>query len=131
MASKTFHGSCHCQKVRFEVDLDLRAGAFKCNCTRCAKARFWAASVKSEAFRLLTGESDLSIYNPGSEGMFCKHCGVFIGGRAQSKSGDWIVAVNLAALDEVDPRVWQDVPIRYMDGRNDRWDREPEVTFHL
>ena len=39
------HGGCHCGALRFEVELDLSAGTAKCNCTYCAKSRFWLVQV--------------------------------------------------------------------------------------
>lgn len=128
---KTYHGSCDCEKVKFQATLDLSAGTFKCNCRICTKSRFWGAAVEPEQFKVLAGESELSTYWTNPVHHFCRHCGVKVFGRGQRPDGQVSYAVALTTLDDLDPRELTQAPVAYFDGRHDRFDREPEFKGHL
>jgi hypothetical protein len=131
---KTYKGSCHCGAVAFEADIDLAAGASKCNCSICTKTRNWGVSVKPEQFRLLSGAAELSDYRFGEaiHHLFCKHCGVrpFARGNVPQIGGEF-VAIQLACLDDASPAELIDAPVRYCDGRNNAWWNSPAETRHL
>lgn len=136
MANKTYRGSCHCGKVRFEATLDLAAGTGKCNCTSCWKKRWWSARVQPENFRALGGAEMLSGYQPGAERGhrgFCTRCGVFP--YAWVAKSEWnpteYVSINVAALDDLDPAELAAAPVQYMDGRTNNWWHPPAETRHL
>lgn len=132
---KTYQGSCHCGAVRFEADIDLSQGTGKCNCSICAKTRFWGVMVKPSAFRLKAGDEELCDYQFGSKSVhhyFCKHCGVRPFGEGFIEEiGDAFYTVNLACLDNVNLSELVEAPIHYADGLNNNWRESPAEVRHL
>jgi hypothetical protein len=122
MTTPTQHaGGCHCGAVRFEVELDASTGTM-CNCTICTKLATVGAIVKPAAFRLVSGEAELSTYEWGGrvgQRKFCKHCGVhcFAPGHLDALGGDY-VSVNLNCLDDFD---LSRIQLAYWDGRHNNW----------
>jgi len=125
---KTYHGSCHCQAVRFECELDLDDGTSRCNCSVCTKARFWKTVVKADAVRIVGGEGELTEYRFGGNNirhLFCRTCGIKPFGRGHlDELGDF-VAVNLACLDDATDEELAAAPVRYEDGRHNNWNETP------
>ncbi|MEW6341129.1 MAG: GFA family protein [Paraburkholderia sp.] len=107
---KTYQGSCHCGKVRFEADIDLNSangGRRRCNCWICARQRVSETLVKPEDFRLLAGESELGDYQFGTGGghhLFCRICGAATFGRGvMDATGGEYVSIAATCLDNANP----------------------------
>jgi hypothetical protein len=131
---KTYHGSCHCGAVRFSCDIDLALGTSKCNCSLCTKTRFWKAIVRPDVFRLIEGQGELADYQFASERIhhhFCRHCGVKTFGHAHIEGLGEFYAINLACLDDLPAEELAEAPVKFEDGRHDRWDAVPAETRHL
>ncbi|MET0319146.1 MAG: GFA family protein [Duganella sp.] len=130
----TYRGSCHCGAVTFEADIDLSQGTLRCNCSICFKARFWLAIVQPPAFRLLSGQDDLTLYQFATkrdQHLFCRHCGIRPFGIGRSPRWGEFYAVNVTCLDDVTPEELARAPITYLDGKNDEWRLPPAETGHL
>jgi hypothetical protein len=128
-------GACHCGAVRFECELDTSQPTSRCNCSACAKSRYWKAFVGADAFRLLQGEHELAEYRFGSRRIahrFCRRCGVKLFGHgAQGDFPAAFYAINVAALEGLDDETLAALPLVFQDGRHDAWERPPATTAHL
>ena len=130
---KTYRGSCHCGAVKFEAELDLTQSSYRCNCSICRRTRFWPAVATADGFRLLSGESELTQYLFNTKKnfhYFCKHCGVRAFGVGNETPMGKMYGVNLGCLDDVSDEVLAQIPITYVDGRNDQF-APPTHFVHL
>ncbi len=114
---KTYKGSCHCQAVTFEVEMDLTK-AMECNCSHCFMKGFLLTFVPASQVTLLTGEEMLTEYRFNKKHiahLFCKVCGAQPFGRANDAEGSMTYAVNVRCLEGVDP---QTLEIDQFDGKS-------------
>jgi hypothetical protein len=134
MSVKTYQGSCHCGAIRFEADLDLAEGSNRCNCSYCAKVRAWFAFAKGPSrFRVLdaSGVSEYRWTPPGEPEphltfTFCRTCGVRTFARGELEAlGGIFHAIHVPTL-ALSPDELAAMPIRYVNGRDGRYDQQPE-----
>ena len=112
-----YQGSCHCGRVRFQVEGEVDGG-MACNCSMCARRASLLWFVPRESLALTTDESDLSTYTFNKHVIhhrFCAHCGIHpFGEGVDPKSGQKIAAVNIRCLEGIDLAA---VPVKHFDGR--------------
>jgi hypothetical protein len=120
----TYHGSCHCKAVRFEVDATIDRVTI-CNCSICSKKGIVHHRVAPESFRLLAGESALATYQFGTriaKHHFCSACGIHVFTRP--RAAPELYTINVRALDDFDLSTAQVETIQF-DGRN--WEQAAHV----
>lgn len=95
---KTYHGSCHCGAVKFEVDGEFKEG-LSCNCSHCSRKGMLLAFVPKENVRVKQGEDKLNTYLFNTKKInhrFCSICGVQPFGES-----DGTFAINLNCLEDL------------------------------
>ena len=134
MTYRRYHGSCHCQAVRYEAEFDLAAGSNRCNCSICSKARAWFLFVRGDAFKLLAGDDVLSSYRwtppgrsePGLTYRFCSQCGVRVYATGDlAQLGGRFYALHVPTVDDFDREELVDAPLHHIDNAHDRPDSAP------
>jgi hypothetical protein len=102
--TKTYTGGCHCGSVRYEVSTDL-ARLATCNCSICSKRGHVMTFVGADAFKLLSGENDLTDYQFNKKNvhhLFCKTCGIESFARGTGKDGKAHYMISVRCLDGAD-----------------------------
>ena len=130
---KTYKGGCHCGAVRFEADIDLNAPTYRCNCSICSRNRFWPAIVRPEAFRLISGESELTkyLFNTSATSTISANTAGWPFGIGNAPDVNRVYGVNLGCLEDVTPEELAAAPIVYVDGKHDNWHSAPAITSYL
>ena len=103
--TRGYSGSCHCQRVRYEANIDLSKPVISCNCSICGRSGSLLAFIPVEDFRLLSGADSLVDYQFNKhliQHHFCKVCGVKSFARGKRPDGVEMVAINTRCLDNVD-----------------------------
>ncbi|HEY2068655.1 MAG TPA: GFA family protein [Rhizomicrobium sp.] len=99
---QTYSGSCHCGRVRFEIDTELDHVRV-CDCSICRRRGALLHRVDPDRFRLLTALEDMTLYTFNTHtarDCFCPTCGILPFRRPRTAPEAW--SVNVRCLDNVD-----------------------------
>ena len=106
MTAETYHGSCQCGAVAFDVEVDI-SQPITCNCSRCRRLGSVLAFTPRANFTLLSGENALTEYTFNRNVIrhqFCRTCGIQPFACAAMPDGTPMVAISVNCLDGVDAR---------------------------
>lgn len=112
-----YTGGCHCENVRYEVELEIEK-LVSCNCSICIKKGHLLAFVPTTQFKLLTGSSDIHDYQFASKNIhhyFCSNCGVSSFGEGSLPDGTKMNSINVRCLDGIDLSKYE---ITHYDGKS-------------
>lgn len=115
----THKGSCHCGRVRFEVDAPADLIIDDCNCSMCNRTGFLHLIVTADRFRILQGEDALTTYTFNTrtaKHMFCATCGIKPFYVPRSHPDGWSVNARCIDSDTV-----KSLKINAVDGKN--WEK--------
>ena len=110
-----YKGSCHCGKVAYEVEGELK-GAMACNCSICSRKGSLLWFVPRSQFKLLTSEADVGTYMFNKHKIkhhFCRTCGIHPYAEASDPKGNPMAAINIRTLEGIDLGA---VPVKHFDG---------------
>ena len=113
--SHTYHGSCHCGSVQFELQAEV-LHVMECNCSICRRRGALWHGTTAPNLRILQGEEDLVLYQyltHTAKHYFCRHCGIHPFGHPRLDPNLWVV--NVRCIDEVDLR---ELKVGTFDGAN-------------
>jgi hypothetical protein len=118
MMLKSYEGGCHCGRVRFRIQVDLKQTVIgECNCSICTKKGILHLPVARERLDILSGADEMTTYTFGTgvaKHTFCRHCGIHAFYQPRSDPENY--SVNARCLDRYDPTTMQ--PRRLFDGQH-------------
>ncbi|WP_280151445.1 GFA family protein [Piscinibacter sp. XHJ-5] len=113
---QTYHGSCHCGRVTFDLNAKPISAVMDCNCSICRRRGALWHGASDGHLRITSGEEHLQLYQFGTmtaKHYFCRHCGIQPFVRPRLDPTRW--AVNVRCIDGVDLSA---LNVRTFDGEN-------------
>ena len=114
----TYHGSCHCGAIKFEVEADLST-VTRCTCSVCTKKGILLARVHPNKLQITEGEDRLKLYQfntSTARHYFCNTCGIYPFHRPRIEPDAYTINVN--CLADVDDNQIMNLDIVSVDGRS-------------
>jgi hypothetical protein len=112
-----YHGSCHCGRIRFEVEGEVQR-AMACNCSICSRKGVLMWFVPRERLELKTPDEDASTYTFNKHVIrhrFCPVCGIHPYGEGVDPKGNAMAAINLRCIENI---TLDAIPVDHFDGRS-------------
>ncbi len=123
----TVTGSCHCGKIKFEIEVNEIITVQECNCSICSMTGYVHLIIPGAKFRLLSGEEYLSTYEfntKTAKHTFCNKCGIKSFYIPRSNPNGY--SVNLRCIDQTR---FTEITVEKFDGRN--WEKSGYKLKHL
>ncbi len=114
--STTYHGSCHCGNIAFDVEGEL-TGAMACNCSICSRKGSLLWFVPRDKLRLALGNKNIGTYTFNKHVIkhhFCQVCGMHPYAEGVDPKGNAMAAINIRCLENIE---LDTVPVKHFDGR--------------
>ena len=111
-----YTGSCHCGKVKYEVEGEIK-DVISCNCSICSRKGSLLWFVPRSSFKLLTSENDAATYTFRKgiiEHRFCKACGIHPFAYGSDPKGNQMAAINVRCLENVE---LDKIPVKPFNGK--------------
>ena len=111
-----YKGSCHCGKVSFEIEGEIKE-AMACNCSLCERKGSLLWFRPRSELKLLSPEDAASTYTFNKHVIkhrFCATCGIHPYAEAVDPQGRPTAAINLRCIEGVD---LSSIPVKHFDGR--------------
>lgn len=99
-----YQGSCHCGRIKFEIDGTIE-GAATCNCSICEQKGAVMWFVPREQLKLLTPDSNAATYTFNRHHIkhrFCPTCGMHPYGEGVGPDGKASAAINIRCIEGID-----------------------------
>lgn len=109
----TCRGSCHCGRVRFQIESDFPELTM-CDCSICKRKNALMVKVPQAQFQLLAGDDVLTEYQfhtRTARHYFCSVCGIYPFHRKRVTPDTF--GVNVHCLEDFDPT---GIPVRQAKG---------------
>ena len=99
-----YTGSCHCGRVRFEVEGDCTE-VIECNCSHCSRKGYLLWFVARSALKVKSPDEAMATYKFNKHVInhhFCPSCGCAPFGYGVGPNGAPTAAINIRCLEGVD-----------------------------
>jgi hypothetical protein len=112
-----YKGSCHCGKVSFEVEGEIK-GVLACNCSICQRKGSLLWFVPRDQLSVLSPDDAAGTYTFNKHRVkhrFCQTCGIHTYGEASARDGKPMAAINARCIEGID---LASLPVQHFDGRS-------------